>query len=283
MGQRKFIRPLSAVAMLAFCVGPAFAQSAIEHPLVGILFPGEVPSPRIDAFLQGLADNGYNEGRNIAVIIRAAAFDNSRLTPLAKDLIQSHVDVLVTSSSAGVVAAQAATRTVPIVFATIGDPVALGVAKSLAHPGGNITGITILSPDINGKRLALIKEALPVATKIAILQNPTNPATTIISRDVETVARSLGLEARTFAATRPVRHIISGYVWSRGGVKQDADPSDTRRNLLKYLQPFATQAWCVRTPSGDVSARMRETFDEAAADRIGHERKHNRDSVGLLQ
>jgi ABC-type uncharacterized transport system substrate-binding protein len=203
MGRRKFTRPLSAVATLAFFVGAAFAQSAVEHPLVGVLFPGQIPSPRIDAFLKGLADAGYNEGRNIAVIIRAAAFDNARLTPLAQELIQSHINVLVTSSSPGVVAAQAVTRTVPIVFATIGDPVALGVAKSLAHPGGNITGITLLSPDINGKRLALIKEAVPAAKKIAILQNPTNPATTIMSRDVETVARSLGLEARTFAAARP--------------------------------------------------------------------------------
>jgi putative ABC transport system substrate-binding protein len=273
MGRRKFIRLLSAVAILAFWVGPAFAQSAVERPLVGVLFPGQIPSPRIDAFLQGLADNGCNEGRNIALIIRAAAFDNSRLSPFAKELIQSHVDILVTSSSPGVIAAQAATRTVPIVFATIADPVALGVAKSLAHPGGNITGITLLSPDINGKRLALIKETLPGATKIAILQNPTNPATTIMSREVETVARSLGLEARTFAAARPEQFneiVDSVAAWSADAIMPLDDflfdtngvslAASASRHALPLVcgSPEMAAAGCLFTYGVDIPANYRQ-------------------------
>lgn len=199
MKRRHFIVALAGAAL---CTGAAFSQSVPGRPLIGVLFPGQITSSRIEALLQGLRERGYVDGRNIAVTVRAAEFDNARLPPLANELVRSGANVLVTSSSAGVLAAQAATRTVPIVFAAIADPVALGVAKSLAHPGGNITGVTLLAPEIAGKRLALIKEALPAATRIALLQNQSSPSIASNSRDFEAVARSLGLELRTFAVTR---------------------------------------------------------------------------------
>jgi putative ABC transport system substrate-binding protein len=270
MRRRKFIVMLGTAAFArSFAVS---AQSAVEHPLVGILFPGKIPNPRIDALLQGLEDNGYFDGRNVAITIRAADFDNARLAELANDLVRSKVDVLLTSTTAGVIAAHAATRTVPIVFAAIADPVALGVAESLAHPGGNVTGITLLSPEINGKRLALIKEAFPRATKIAVLQNSTNSGSAIMSSDIADVAHSLGLQARVFSATRPEQFddvMDAVAAWSADAVMALDDPvfnfnpipltAAAARHTLPLIcdAPEMATAGCLFTYGVDIIANYR--------------------------
>jgi putative ABC transport system substrate-binding protein len=269
MRRRAFITLLAGAVL---CPGAAGGQPVSGHPLVGVLFPGQTTSSRIEALLQGLRDHGYVDGRNISVMIRAAEFDRARLAPLADELVRSGVDVLVTSSSAGVLAAQAATRTLPIVFAAIADPVALGVAKSLAHPGGNVTGITLLAPEIAGKRLALIKEALPATTRIAVLQNPDSASIASNARDFEAVARSLGLELRVFAATQPAQFdaaMVGAAAWSANAVMSMDDPlfenspgplaAAAARHALPLMcsAPDMADAGCLFTYGVDIIANWR--------------------------
>jgi putative tryptophan/tyrosine transport system substrate-binding protein len=263
---------IAALAGAALCAGAAFGQSVRGRPLVGVLFPGQSTSSRIEALLQGLRDHGYVDGRNIAVRIGAADFDRARLAPLADEFVRSGVDVLVTSSSAGVLAAQAATRTIPIVFSAISDPVTLGVAASLARPGGNVTGVTLLAPEIAGKRLALIKEALPAATRVAVLQNPGSPSIPSNSRDFEAVAHSLGLELRVFGATSPAQFdaaMAGAAAWSANAVLSMDDPlfensavplaAAAARHALPLMcsAPDMGDAGCLFTYGVDIIANWR--------------------------
>jgi putative ABC transport system substrate-binding protein len=269
MKRRAFILALGGAAL---CASAAFGQSVRGRPLVGVLFPGQITNTRIEALLQGLRDHGYVEGRNIAVMIRAAEFDRARLAPLADELVRAGVDVLVTSTSAGVLAAHAATATIPVVFGAIGDPVALGVANSLAHPGGNVTGVTLLAPEISGKRLALIKEALPAATRIAILQDPGSPAIPSNSRDFEAVAHSLGLELRVFAATQPAQFdeaMAGAAAWPANAVMAMDDTlfennpvplaAAAARHALPLIcsSPDMAEAGCLFTYGVDIIANWR--------------------------
>ena len=263
---------ITLIVGAALCASAAFGEPMRGRPLVGVLFPGQSTSSRMEALLQGLRDHGYVDGRNIALMIRAADFDRARLAPLAGDLVRSGVDVLVTSSSAGVLAAQAATPTIPIVFAAISDPVALGVAQSLAHPGGNVTGVTLLAPEIAGKRLALIKEALPAATRIAVLQNPDSASIASNARDFEAVARSLGLELRVFAAAQPAQFdeaMAGAAAWSANAVMSMDDPlfenspgplaAAAARHALPLMcsAPDMADAGCLFTYGVDIVANWR--------------------------
>jgi putative tryptophan/tyrosine transport system substrate-binding protein len=145
-------------------------------PLVGFLTPASsdrtIP---ISAFRNALVDLGYVEGQNIRLEFRLAAGDISRLPALAAELAALPVDVIVVDGGIAVPAVMAATKTIPIVMATAGDPVALGYVQSLSHPGGNITGFSLISGELNQKRLDLLRAAFPKAEQVAVLFNPQNP------------------------------------------------------------------------------------------------------------
>ena len=141
-------------------------------------------------FRQGLKDAGYLEGQNVTIEYRWAEGSYDRLPALAADLVQHHVTVIVVNTPA-VRAAQAATKTIPIVFVTGADPVALGFVSSLNRPGGNITGVASLADEVGPKRLEVVRELLPTTSVIALLINPTNPTAETISKDVQ-AARVLG-------------------------------------------------------------------------------------------
>jgi putative tryptophan/tyrosine transport system substrate-binding protein len=136
-----------------------------------------------------LRDLGYVEGQNIVLEYRFAAGQLERLPALAAELVHLQVDLIVTSSTAGAQAAKGATETVPIVTATGGDR----VVASLARPGGNITGLTLMPPELGGKRLELLKQTLPHVSRVAVLQNATNPTNPVALREIEAAARVLGL------------------------------------------------------------------------------------------
>ena len=164
-----------ALCALLFALSfPVWAQQAGKVPRIGFLFPGSAStrSVFIEAFRQGLRDLGYIEGKNITVEYRYAEGKMERLPDLAAELVRLKVDVIVAGGGQAIRAAKKATTTIPIVFPSVGDPVASGLVASLARPGGNITGLTLLEPELSGKRLELLNEALPRISRVAVLQGP---------------------------------------------------------------------------------------------------------------
>ena len=149
---------------------------------------------RIEAFRQGLRELGYVEGKNVVIEWRFAEGKADRLRGLAAELVRLKVDVIVTSSPAATRAAKEATVTIPIVTAQDNDPVGNGLVASLARPGGNITGLSTLAPEISGKRLELVKEIVPRVSRVAVLGSSTTPGNPQALRETELAARVLGLQ-----------------------------------------------------------------------------------------
>ena len=159
-------------------------------------------STRRDAFLQGLRDLGYVEGKNIAIEYRYTEGELDRLPDLAAELVRLNVDVIVTGAISSVRAAKKATATIPIVFASVGDAVDSGLVSSLARPGGNATGLTFLAPELDGKRLELLKEAFPKVTRVAfLLRVPAARGDPL--KEAEAVAKTLGLRLQSVGVKGP--------------------------------------------------------------------------------
>src|SRR4029453_9284254 len=167
------MRRIAVAVVLALTIGSlaAEAQSPVgKVPRIGFLVVSSRSSvsTRIEAFRQGLRELGYVEGRTVFIEYRYAEGKLDRLPALASELVQLKVDVIVTASPPGVQAARNATSTIPIVFAVIGDPVGSGFVASIARPGGNGTGLSPLAPELDGKRLELLKEAVPTTVRVAV-------------------------------------------------------------------------------------------------------------------
>jgi putative ABC transport system substrate-binding protein len=145
-------------------------------------------------FLQGLKETGYVEGQYVSIEYRYAANQMDRLPALAADLVRRRVAVMVAAGGPATVAAKAATTTIPIVFLTAGDPVALGLVASLNRPGANLTGLAILSAELAPKRLQLLRELIPNAARFGVLVDPAAPSTPFIIADLQTAAGTLGLQ-----------------------------------------------------------------------------------------
>ena len=185
-------------------LGPLPRAQQPVVPLVGFLHPGspEANASLLAAFRKGLGEAGYAEGRTVAIEFRWAYGDNNRLLELAADLVRRQVAVIVSPiSTASALAAKAATTTIPIVFSAGTDPVKAGIVASLSHPGGNITGINFMASELGAKRLGVLHEMVPRATRIALLVNPTNPvpAESMI-KDVESAASATGQHIDVFKA-----------------------------------------------------------------------------------
>jgi putative tryptophan/tyrosine transport system substrate-binding protein len=193
---KKKITVLTLCAMLfALCLR-AEAQQAKKVPRIGYL-TGSSPSARsarIEAFGQGLRELGYVEGKNIVIEYRYAEGKLDRMTELAADLVRLNVEVIVTGGPLVTRAAKEATTTIPIVMTQDADPVGSGFVASLARPGGNITGLSTLSPEINGKRLELLKEIVPKLSRVAVLGTSTRPGTAQELKEVELAAGAFGVE-----------------------------------------------------------------------------------------
>jgi ABC-type uncharacterized transport system substrate-binding protein len=169
-----------AVVLAAFLAPlPADAQGTGKMVRIGRLSPlsAEVDSLYLDPFRKGLSELGWVEGKTFTIESRFAGGKSERLAELAAELVRQRVDLILTGSNQGALAAKKATSTIPIVMVTTGDPVAAGIVVSLARPGGNVTGVTALGQTLNAKRLELIKEAVPGVTRVAILTNPDSPYT----------------------------------------------------------------------------------------------------------
>jgi putative ABC transport system substrate-binding protein len=198
-------RCLVVLLGLAVLATPAAGLSQTQVPQIGYLLLGDAESSVLlrEAFSDGLRELGYADGRNVALEFRYAAGDPARLAQNAQDLVRSNVKVIVTASTPAFLAAQKATSTIPIVFATIADPVAAGFVESLSRPGRNFTGLTILSEELNAKRLELIKQIAPKAKRIGLLENPDNPSTVRMASGIMPAAASLGLTILSFDIRGP--------------------------------------------------------------------------------
>jgi putative ABC transport system substrate-binding protein len=174
------------------------AQQPGRVARIGILLPNTseiaARNPRIAAFLKGLRDLGWIEGQNVLIEWRFAEGQIGRLTELATDLARSNTDVIVTAAAPAALAAQRAIRSIPIVVLDPGDPVGLGLVASLARPGGNITGVTSIAPDLAAKRLALLKEAMPAITKVVVLADAATPPAEVAIREMELAAKVLKVQ-----------------------------------------------------------------------------------------
>src|SRR5262245_25626123 len=175
----------------------------LARPVVGVLGGGTAAglAHSVAAFRRGLSEGGYIEGRNVAIEYRWAEDQNDLWRSLAADLVRHGVDVIVTFASAAAArAAKAKTATIPIVFYTAFDPVELGLVASLSRPGANTTGVTSLSVEVGPKRLELIQELLPKASRIGLLVDPTSSLFEAQSRELSAVAGALGLQSRILHA-----------------------------------------------------------------------------------
>src|SRR5712691_1824876 len=180
----------------------AEAQPA-KAPRVGLLGLGSAESsPLFEALRQGLRERGWIEGQNITFEDRTTVDRYSRIPDAAAELVRLRVDVIVAWGTTTALAARKATRTIPIVTAA-GDPVEMGLAASLARPGGNVTGLATSGRELIGKRIELLKEALPGLSRIALLWNPESRTQPLTLRDAEAAARSLGLQVRPTEVRRP--------------------------------------------------------------------------------
>jgi putative ABC transport system substrate-binding protein len=194
------------LSLLVVPLAAAAAQPREKVPRVGYLLLASHDPIRqryLEAFRQGLRELGYVDGQNIAIESRSAEGKHDRLPALAADLVRSKVDVIVVTSGAATQAAQQATTTIPIVMTTVADSVGSGLVASLARPGGNVTGLTIMSPDLAGKQLELLKEVVPKVSLVALLTNPDNPSSARFLREAEAAARALGVRLHTLEARNP--------------------------------------------------------------------------------
>ena len=195
MNGKMFIWILSTILLATFVSAEAQQQSK-KIPRIGYLgaASASADAPRAEAFRQGLRHLGYIEGRNIVIDYRYEERAFERLPSLAAELVSLKIDVLVTVTTNAALAAKNATRTIPIVFLGVTDPVAAGLVDSLAHPGGNRTGITNIASVLTGKRLELLKETIPKLSRVAVLWDPQAPGSALQWKESQLPARELGLE-----------------------------------------------------------------------------------------
>lgn len=194
------------LAMLLLAVPLAVkAQPAKTLPRVAVLYPGSpVQHDKLaNAFVQGMRDNGYVDGKDVALDVRYVGTQGDELDRAIAALLPLRPDVIVTVGSQGAWAAKRATSTIPIVMAVVADPVGQGLVTSLAKPGGNLTGNAILTEVVILKRLELLHELLPRSRRIGVLQNPSNPMYAILWNQLESVVKQLGLTLLRFDAVSP--------------------------------------------------------------------------------
>ena len=221
MNRRNFI---TLVAGLVAWPLAARAQQSVKVPRIGYLSPGSSspgPFARHDAFREGLRELGYVEGRNIAIEYRFADGKFDRLAELAAELVGLKVDVIVAAVTQASLAAKNSTSTIPVVMMSVGDPVGSGLVSNLARPGANVTGTSSMTNDVMGKTLALLKESVPRAVRVALLRNPGNVVfQSQIWHETEAAARSLGLELQPFGARSPDE--LDGTFAAIAGARADA-------------------------------------------------------------
>jgi putative ABC transport system substrate-binding protein len=216
-------------AILFLLFSSSEAQQSGKIPRIGILFIGSRNQPNLEPFRQGLREHGYVEGKNIVIDYRYAEGQFDRVPALVDELLRLKVDIIVTTSSISARAARKATKTIPIVMTT-GSPVEQGLADSLAKPGGNVTGLTVMAVELTGKRLEILKETLPKAIRVAVLWAPGQSEAARGFKETQEAAQGFSLRLKSFEFRNP-----------RELGKQFADISKVRPDaLVVVLDPLVT-------------------------------------------
>jgi ABC-type uncharacterized transport system substrate-binding protein len=230
-----------SLAILIFpLVGAVHAQNKSTLPRIGILQPGAPTDAYLNVFIQGLRDLGYVEGKNIVIELRSAQGKQERLPELATELVRLKVDAFYARSTPVVFALKQATKTIPIVFNGTSDPVGTGMVASLAHPGGNITGVTLMSSDLWPKRLELLKEIFPKVSRVAMLWNNGNAGMALEAKATEEAAGPLGLRLQDRGIKDPNELEVAFGVISKDrpdGFLALMDPvlNSNRKRILDFL------------------------------------------------
>jgi len=205
LSRRAFVSRLAALAagpLIVFKPQNTYAQQPASPRRIGVL-SNSTEGTQAQAFRQGLRDAGYAEGRDVVIEWRSASGNYARVPELAADLVQRKVDVIVVVSTLAALAVKRATSTIPIVMAEVADPLGSGLVTSLAHPGGNVTGLSLMSAELGAKRLQLLKEAIPRVARVAVLWNPDTPFHTKAVEDLKAAAPSLAIELSFVSARTP--------------------------------------------------------------------------------
>ena len=227
MKRREFITLLGSASAVAWPLA-ARAQQSDRVRRIGMLWPGAPPDKWDEAFRQGLRALGYMDGRNILLEYRWAEGKQERLPALAEELVRLRVDVIVTLSAPAIIAVKQATTTIPIVFAGTSDPVRTGFAASLARPGGNLTGLSLMAPDLAGKRLELIKSVVPTISRVAMLWNGSDEGMAIRVREAQLAAPAMRVTLFS-PGLRTLADLESAF---------DALTRDPPDALLIFVDPF---------------------------------------------
>jgi ABC-type uncharacterized transport system substrate-binding protein len=252
--RREFITLLGGA--VAACPLAARAQQSGRAYRIGWLQPAPIPDAWSKAFKQGLQEFNYVEGKNLIIEYRWGDGNFNRLPEMALELVQLGVDVLVSGNTAALLALQKATRTIPIVTLGSGDPLAMGLAASLARPGGNITGLSLMTPQASGKRLELLREVVPNLARIMALSNPENALDVLELQETQAAAQTFGLKLDSVDMRQPdeLDRVLSVIV----GTRPDALVLMTDSMILGQRTQIATFALTHRLPS--ISA-LREFTD----------------------
>jgi len=181
----------------------ARAEQAEKKYTVGILSAGDENTALSAAFADALRELGWVEGRNVVFKYRYAENRPERLPELAADLVRLKVDVIAAAGTLAPLAAKRASATIPIVMTAAGDPLGSGLVASLARPGGNVTGMSLMAPDLGGKRLELLKDVLPRLSRVAVLWNAANPYSALVFKETQTGGQTLGIEVQSLEVRDP--------------------------------------------------------------------------------
>jgi putative ABC transport system substrate-binding protein len=202
MWRREFIKGIVGSAVTAWPFA-ARAQQGGKKYIVGRFTAGSATEPLNDMTTEALRELGWVEGENVLFERRYAENRLERLPELAADLVRLKVDVIVASGTLAPLAAKRATSTIPIVMTAAGDPLGTGLVAALARPGGNVTGMSLMAPDLGGKRLELLKELLPRLARVAVLWNAANPYSANVFKETQGAGRTLRIEVQSLEARAP--------------------------------------------------------------------------------